>query len=137
MRDLKFASALVVAALMIGCNKDQATPATPPAPSSPSSPAKPGAEMTTPAPVAPGATNAPAAAANDASAAAVTKANELLAQGMTYVKEHKLELAEKSLNQLDSMKAQLPAEWPPKIDQLRSAIQAAKLGSGSVPGLPK
>ncbi|MBC8105638.1 MAG: hypothetical protein H7Z14_03530 [Anaerolineae bacterium] len=141
MRDLKFAAALVVAALMIGCNKDEATPATPPAPSSPSSPAKPSAELTTPAP---SATNTPvvpatppAAAANDASAAAVTKANELLQQGLNYVKENKLDLAEKTLTQLDGMKGSLPADWPPRIDQLRSAIQAAKLGSGKLPGLPK
>ena len=128
---------------MIGCNKDEATPTTPAAPSSPSAPAKPTADMT-PAPGATNmpatnapATNAPAAAANDASSAAVTKANELLQQGLNYVKENKLDLAEKTLVQLEGMKSSLPADWSPKIEQLRSAIQAAKLGNGKMPSLPK
>jgi hypothetical protein len=55
---------------------------------------------------------------------------------MQYVNENKLDLAEKALTQLEGMKAQLPPEWAPKIENLRSAINAAKVG-GKLPGLGK
>ena len=77
------------------------------------------------------------AAANDAMAAAQTKATELLEQGMTYVKENKLDLAEKALTQLEGMKDKLPAEWAGKIDSLKSALNAAKATGGKMPAMPK
>jgi hypothetical protein len=69
--------------------------------------------------------------------AATTKANELLQQGLQYAKENKLDLAEKTLTQLEGMKSQLPPEWGPKIEQLRTAISTAKVGSGKLPSLGK
>ena len=153
MRELKFAATIVAATLLVGCNKDEST-STPAAPSGQSTPATPA--PTTPAntpanapkPPADAPTNpppaqlpsspVPAGGANDATKSeAVTKANELLQQGLQYVKDNKLELAEKTLTQLEGMKGQLPAEWGPKIEQLKSAIQAAKLGGGKLPGLGK
>ena len=132
MSRLTIASMLMASAVIVGCNKDDTT--APPRPTADSSSTP---SMTTPAATPPAMTTPTTAPANDAMAAATTKANELLQQGMQYVKENKLDLADKTLTTLDGMKSQLPADWPPKIDQLRSAIQAAKLGSGKMPSLPK
>src|SRR5262245_8434736 len=78
------------------------------------------------------ATNNAADTSKGASDAAVEQAKKLLDEGMQYVKDNKLDLAEKSLNQLDAMKDKLPPEWSPKIDQLRSAIAAAKAAGGKM-----
>jgi hypothetical protein len=139
----KLMIALVAAAIMIvGCSKEEEkpkpAPTAPPVPKSTAgAPASPGA-MAGNAPSSPmaaggGATMPPAAsgAAADASAAAQTQAKQLIDQAMQYIKENKLDLAEKSLNQLDAMKGQLPAEWAPRIEQVRSALSAAKATSGS------
>jgi hypothetical protein len=113
-----------------GCNRDDAESTT----AAPAPTAAPDvAPVPTQAPTAPPATMpADAGAMDDVTA----KANELLQQGMNYVKENKLDLAEKTLTQLEGMKAQLPAEWSPRIEQLRTAINAAKAG-GKLPGMGK
>ena len=72
------------------------------------------------------ATTQPAAA----TAEVQQQAQTLLDQTVTYVKENKMELAEKSLTQLESLKPKLPAEWHPRIDQARKAFAAAKTGQG-------
>jgi len=85
-----------------------------------------------------GAPATPPAAANgaaaDASNATQAQAKQLMDQAMQYIKENKLDLAEKAVNQLDGLKSQLPAEWGPRIDQVHSALNAAK-ASGGVGGL--
>ena len=114
--------------VLVGCKDETTSTSTTPAP----------APSATPAPSDPATPAAPptAAPADDAMAAATAKANELLQQGMTYVKENKLDLAEKALTQLEGMKGQLPPEWAPRIEQLRTAINTAK-ASGKIPGLGK
>jgi len=68
----------------------------------------------------------PAAAAG----AVQQQAQTLLDQTVTYIKENKMDLAEKSLTQLEGLKPKLPAEWHPRIDQARKAFTAAKTGQG-------
>ncbi len=66
-----------------------------------------------------------------AAAGAVTQqAQTLLDQTVTYIKENKMDLAEKSLTQLEQLKPKLPAEWHPRVDQARKAFNAAKTGQG-------
>jgi hypothetical protein len=54
---------------------------------------------------------------------------------MTYIKENKMDLAEKSLAQLEQMKSKIPVEYHPKIDQARTALNAAKSGGAKLQGL--
>jgi hypothetical protein len=136
---------MISCVMFLGCEKSDTQPATPTAPPKPTAgtPAE-GAQKAADAAGsaisdanrdATAAGGAAAAKADDASAAVQTKAQELLDQTMTYVKENKFELAEKALTQLDGMKAQLPAEWGPRIEQARSALNAAKAsGAVKVPG---
>jgi hypothetical protein len=66
-----------------------------------------------------------------AAAGAVTQqAQTLLDQTVTYIKENKMDLAEKSLTQLEQLKPKLPAEWHPRVDSARKAFNAAKTGQG-------
>ena len=67
----------------------------------------------------------PTAPAGDVTA----KAQQLLDQTTQYVKENKLDLAEKSLTQLEQIKPQLPQTFHPKIDQARSMFDTAKKGA--------
>jgi hypothetical protein len=62
------------------------------------------------------------------------QAQKLIDQGYQYIKENKMDLAEKSLTKLEEIKPQLPASFSPKIDSLRSAFNAAKSGSGNLGG---
>ena len=125
-----------------------ATPAAPSASESPSAtatpaipaaPAVPAAATTMPSDAA--ATAAGAAGAAGAAAAATTQpvapaeVQKMIDQALTYVKENKMELADKTLTQLESMKAQIPVEYHPKIDQARKAFTAAKAGGGNLGGL--
>jgi hypothetical protein len=132
--------ALVATAIVIiGCSKEEEKPK--PAPTAPPVPkstagltASPGAMTSPGAPVAGGSATMPPAAsgaAADASAAAQTQAKQLMDQAMQYIKENKLDLAEKAVNGLDALKGQLPPDWGPKIDQVHSALSAAKATSGS------
>ena len=82
----------------------------------------------------PAAAAAAAAAATqpDGAAAAATtaQAQTMLDQTITYIKENKMELAEKSLAQLEALKPKLPAAYHSKIDSVRKAFNAAKSGQG-------
>jgi hypothetical protein len=124
MRHATFLSAAVLGlALVSGCDKSDSTNTTA-KPSTPSS-AAPAPAVNPPAPLVPSdaaATTAPVADAKTA------EAQKLLDQTMTYIKENKLDLADKSLSALEKMKAQLPASYAPKIDQARSMLDTAKKG---------
>ena len=74
-------------------------------------------------------TTAPSGAAA-ATAAETTQAQKLLDQTVTYIKENKMDLAEKSLTQLEQLKPKLPVEYHSKIDGARKAFNAAKTGQG-------
>jgi hypothetical protein len=71
-----------------------------------------------------------AAAPADAASESTAKATELLAQVSTYVKENKMDLAEKALAELDKLKPNLPAEYASKIDGAHKMFDAAKSGKG-------
>jgi hypothetical protein len=147
-------SFVVIAALsIVGCEKKEgAAPSTttpPPAPAGtagPSAPATPSAA--TPAPAAPSipmpnetpttaAVSSAAAAAASQPAAATAEAQKLLDQAMNYVKENKLDLAEKAVTQLEGMKASLPAAMQTQVDNARKMLNTAKAaGAVKVPALP-
>ena len=113
-----------------GTDTSGATAATPAAPSTPA--ATPDTSTAAPAaasdPAA--AAAAPTQPAGAAAAATATQAQTLLDQTVTYIKENKMDLAEKSLTQLEGLKPKLPAEYHPKIDSARKAFNAAKTGQG-------
>lgn len=70
--------------------------------------------------------DAAAATANDL----VAKAKPLIEQATTYIKDHKMDLAEKAVTELEGMKPKLPTDWASKVDQLRSTLNAAKAAQG-------
>ena len=81
----------------------------------------------------------PAAPSGDAAAAAnaaMGDAQAKLDQVTTYIKENKLDLADKTLTQLESHKAEFSAALQDKIAQARKALDAAKAGGVKVPSLP-
>ena len=51
--------------------------------------------------------------------------------------DHKWELADKAVTELEGMKAKLPAEYAAKIDQLKSGLATAKAAADKMPALPK
>ena len=135
----------VVATVMIGCEKqDSATPTTPASPAAPPTPPPTPSAADTPAPAippvtAPDATPATAAVGAAATQAAVStaEAQKMLDQALTYIKENKLELAEKTLTQLEGMKASLPEAMQPRIAEARKLLDGAKAAGGvSLPALP-
>lgn len=71
-----------------------------------------------------------------AMAAVETQAKGLLEQAQNYIKENKLDLAEKAVTQLDALKSKLPAEWASKIDNVKSMLETAKKGAAALPSLP-
>jgi len=85
---------------------------------------------TTPAGSTGGGTTTPPAAT-----VTVADAQKLLDQATQYIKDNKLELADKAIKQLEDAKPKLPAEYGPKIDHLRTAFNAAT-ASGAL-GTPK
>ncbi len=102
-----------------------AAPAIPAAPTAPAAPAAPAAvaPAVAPAPAAPAApVIAPAALSSDTTA----KATALLEQAIQYVKDNKLELADKALAQLDAIKASLPESLQQQIESLRGTLTAKK-----------
>jgi hypothetical protein len=85
----------------------------------------------TPAVTAPAATMPVAAttAAASATAAASTlreTADKLLADATQAIKDKKWDIADAAVVQLDKYKPNLPAEYGPRIDQLKTALNAAK-----------
>ena len=99
-----------------------ATPAAAPTPA-----ATPDASTATPAAASDPAATQPAGAA---AAATTAQAQTLLDQSIAYIKENKLDLADKSLTQLEALKPQLPAAYHSKVDAARKAFNAAKTGQG-------
>jgi hypothetical protein len=152
-------AALAIGLAIAGCEKsDETAPgggtaATPASPSSPATPAETAATPSTPStPATPSSPSTPAVSATPADATAaqtaaktespttaptgaaasaeVTQAQTLLDQTVTYIKENKMDLAEKSLTQLEALKPKLPVEYQTKIDSARKAFNAAKTGQG-------
>jgi hypothetical protein len=127
-------SAMVLGGLLvIGCEKSEkpTTAASPAAPAMPATPATPSADASKDATAVTGgaATTAPAVPPPAAAAAVDAKtaeAQKLLDQATEYIKENKLDLADKTLTQLEGMKASLPPEWASKIDTARKSLTAAK-----------
>lgn len=74
----------------------------------------------------------PAAAVD---AGVTTQAQQLLDQATTYIKENKMDLADKSLTQLEALKPKLPPEWASKVDSARSTFNTAKSGASKLNGL--
>ena len=72
-------------------------------------------------------------AAGEAQAAAddAAKATSLLTQLTQYIKDNKVELAEKTLAQLDGMKGSLPASLQGQIETARTALAAKKAAVAS------
>jgi hypothetical protein len=149
------AAAVIGAAALVGCGNDNSPPAgsttptpapaapTPsqaaepaaaptPAPAAPAAPAGPAAAAPTAAPAATPAT--PAATAPSAMEAAKTQADQLMTQAYDYVKNNKMDLADQAVTKLQEMKPNLPAEYGPRIDQLKAAVDAAKAAGGKLPG---
>jgi hypothetical protein len=70
-------------------------------------------------------------------ALASTEAQKLLDQAMAYIKENKLDLAEKAVSQLEGMKASLSPEMAKQVDNARSLLDTAKkAGAVKLPALP-
>lgn len=123
------AASVVGLTVLSGCGKDEAAPTKP----------------VTPPPATPAATPAPTAAptaqqatdqAKSVSTAMTTEAQKLIADATTYIKDKKFDLAEQAVKKLEDMKPQLPAEYGPKIDQLRTMLNTAKSAGGiKIPGM--
>ena len=137
---------LVGVGLMVaGCGKEEAAPAPTTAAPTAATPAAPAAASPTPSVATP--TQAPKEAAPLVTAsenavsqtesvkkAAIAQAETLLTTATQYIKDHKLELADKALTQLEGMKSSLPTEYQSKMDALRLAINAAKASGMQLPG---
>ena len=55
-------------------------------------------------------------------------------KAMKYIKDNKLDDAQTIVDKLDSVRSSLPAEWAPRLDQLKSALTTAKKAAGALPG---
>jgi hypothetical protein len=73
------------------------------------------------------------AAAKDATNATAAEAQAKLDQVMQYIKENKIDLAEKTLSGLEQMKDSLPEAIQNQLASARSALNAAK-ATGTPPG---
>jgi hypothetical protein len=126
MKTIQWMSAgLLAAGLLVACGKEE----TPSAPSPP--PAAPAAGVTPATPAAPAAPTVPAA---PATADVTAKAQTLIDQANGYIADHKLDLADKAVTQLEALKPNLPTDWQSKVDTLRKALDAAKAANGmSIP----
>src|SRR5688500_2700879 len=62
------------------------------------------------------------------------QAKQLLDDTTRYIKENKMDLAEKSLNTLETLKPQLPQSYHGRIDTVRSMFNTAKKGQGLLGG---
>ena len=63
------------------------------------------------------------------------EAKSMLDQAMTYIKENKYDLAEKTLNQVEANKAMLPKALQDRLGTVRTALTTAKAGGGlQLPG---
>ena len=71
-----------------------------------------------------------------ASSALAADAQKKLDEVMTYIKENKLDLADKTLQTIEQRKAQFSAAFQDKITKARSALDAAKTGGSKLLSLP-
>ena len=63
-------------------------------------------------------------------------ADKLLADAAQYVKDNKWDLANKTVAELDKSKPNLPAEYGPKIDQLKQMLATAQAATKAAPKMP-
>ena len=142
------AGAVIIAGLFAGCEKSDSNSSSsqPPAGTPTSMPAATpvsdaikdaattGANSSVPAVTKPSAdASAPPAGTGSATPEAANpqaadKASGLITQATQYIKDNKLDLAEKALNELDGMKPQLSAAYQTKIDSLHSMFETMKKG---------
>ena len=116
---------VILASLMIGCEKkEEAAPATPAAPA-------PRVE----APATPTAADAKNAAQTSTTSPAASAAEEKLAQVTQYIKDKKYDLADKLLKELEDNKTSLPQSVQDQLGTARTSLTAAKAASGDVGGL--
>ena len=137
MKRLILASASVAfSALVIGCDTESDTtpPATPAAgemqpatPSAPSAGDRASDLMS-------GATGQAREAAGQAAGAAEGAVSSQLDQVATYIKENKLDLAEKALDGIEKNKSTLPQSLQPRVTQLRQMLDSAKAKQTTTPG---
>jgi hypothetical protein len=70
----------------------------------------------------------------------MAQAQNLLDQTMQYLKDGKLDLAEKAVAQLEAMKSSMTPEWQGRVTQARAALDTAKkasmLKTGDTPKVP-
>jgi len=154
-KHIRLAAGLILAIGVFGCEKEE-TPATSvnsaqPAAAEPTTPAVPSADSvkdktTDMTAAAKDKTTEVAAATKDkaaevnnsaaaASSSAVADAQSKLDEVMQYIKENKLDLAEKSLDGLDKIKAQLPESIQSKLAEARTMLNTAKAAGGvKLPG---
>jgi len=153
-----YAAVLVGSMGVVGCEKSQPAPATPTAtptaasqtpaapkagepamttPATPATPAAPaGTEATIPPP--PAAAAAVAPAATQAAATTDAEAQKMLDEAMAYIKDNKLDLADKTLTKLEGMKSSLSPTLQSGVDKARTMLDAAKAGGGiKLPSLAK
>jgi hypothetical protein len=127
---LALAASIVGLTLLGGCGKDESAPA-----------GNPSANQATPTAqqVADQANKAAAGAGEQTrsvSAAMTSEAQKLMADATAYIKDKKFDLADQTVKKLEEMKPQLPAEYGPKIDQLRTLLNSAKATGGiKIPGM--
>lgn len=131
MRTLAICSMVLAGAMVVGCDTktdNKPTPATPAIPGAPSTPSHGNA---TPESVGHDA----AEKAASLSDTAVKEAQEKVTQVVQYIKENKLDLAEKALNELEKIKDSLPESIRSQLANARSMLDAAKSGKGlTLPG---
>jgi hypothetical protein len=132
MRKTWLIAPIVVGGLLIvGCEKSEtksAAPAAPAVPATPQSaaPATPAAPAIPPPPD----TAKMMAATTQAAGTASAEAQKLLDQAVQYIKDNKLDLADKTLTQVEGMKSSLSPAMQKQVDSARSMLNAAKAGGG-------
>jgi hypothetical protein len=118
-------SAVICGAMAVGCEKKEEVKSPPAA----AAPANPPAAMPAPAPTAtPAVPAAPATAAADTASVDAQSKLDLV---MTYVKDHKYDLADKTLKELEDNKASLPASVQQQLPTARTALTTAKAGAAT------
>lgn len=122
----KIALAVLLAAVTTGCEKEQPEPQAPVTPeATPAAEEMKGAFDRAKEQGASAAEQAKESAAG-VSEQATDQAGKLIDQATTYIKENKLDLAEKALNQAETYKASLPEALQTKLADARKMLQDAK-----------
>lgn len=136
MRTVALCSMVLAGALVIGCDKKTDNKPAPAIPAVPATPATPNHNTPTPEAAGHEAVDKAADKAAGLGDAAAQQAKEKLAQVMEYIKDNKLDLAEKALAELESMKDKLPEAIQSQLANARTALNAAKASKGGMPSLP-